>query len=71
MAYNHPQLFELLRTGNVAFVKTLEYDANFVAEIKQLSPATTLVARYTPLPLPDLNTWNPAQALGSYSRRCA
>ncbi len=59
---NDPQLFDLLKTGNVALVKTLEYDANFVAEIKAISPETLLVARYTPLPLPDFNNWDPITA---------
>lgn len=62
MGYNHPQLFDLLRTGNVALVKTLEYDPNFVADIKQLSPATVIVARLDPLPTPDLANWNPQEA---------
>lgn len=62
MGYNHAQLFSLLRTGNVAIVKTLEYDSNFVAEIKELSPSTILIARYTPLPAPSLDDWDPVQA---------
>lgn len=62
VGYNHPQLFDLLATGNVAMVKTLEYDPNFVAEIKALSPNTLLVARYTPLPQPDLDNWDPLAA---------
>ena len=45
IGYNHPQIFELLATGNVALVKTLEVDPNFVTEIKRLSPNTVLVAR--------------------------
>lgn len=59
VGYNHPQLFDLLRTGNVALVKTLEYDPNFVAEIKQVSPDTLVVARYTPLDPPDWGRVNP------------
>ena len=62
IGYNHPQIFELLATGNVALVKTLEVDPNFVTEIKRLSPNTVLVARYDPLPLPDLDNWNPEEA---------
>lgn len=42
---NDPRIFDLLRTGNVAFVKTLEYDSNFAVEIKQVSPKTVLVGR--------------------------
>jgi len=49
VGYLHPTLEELLRTENVPFIKTLEYDANLMEFIKQISPNTTLVARYTPL----------------------
>lgn len=42
---NDPRIFELLRTGNVTLVKTMEYDSNFAAEIKQVSPNTLLVGR--------------------------
>ncbi len=63
---NDPQLFDLLKTGNVAVVKTLEYDSNFVAEIKAISPETLVVARYTPLPLPDLSNWDPIAAAHNF-----
>ena len=56
---NDPQLFELLQTGNLALVKTLEYDPNFVTDIKQTDPDVFLVARYTPLPHPDFANWDP------------
>ena len=49
---NDPRIFDLLRTGNVAVVKTLEYDSNFVSEIKQVSPNTLVVAR---LDLPQID----------------
>ncbi|MEZ4769221.1 MAG: hypothetical protein R2844_12445 [Caldilineales bacterium] len=63
VGYNYGgQLFDLLATGNVAVVKTLEYDPNFVAEMKQISPDTLIVSRYTPLPLPDLDNWDPLAA---------
>ncbi len=62
VGWNHPQIFELLATGGVALVKTLEYDPNFVAEIKRVSPRTLVVARYTPLPTPDLDNWNPEES---------
>jgi len=42
----------MLSTGNVAVIKTLEYDPNFVADIKKISPNTLLVAR---LHLPQLD----------------
>ncbi len=59
MGRNDPQLFSLLNTGNMAIVKTLEYDPNFVAEIKRSDPDVFIVARYTPLPVPDFNNWDP------------
>ena len=52
---NDPRVFDLLRTGNVAVVKTVEYDPNFVSEIKQVSPKTLVVARLD-LPQIDLGT---------------
>jgi hypothetical protein len=42
---NDPRIFDLLRTGNVTLVKTLEYDPGFVTEIKQISPKTLLIGR--------------------------
>lgn len=50
---NDPRIFELLRTRNVALVKTLEYDPNFATEIKQISPQTLLIGRIN-LPQLDL-----------------
>jgi hypothetical protein len=41
-----------LRTGNVTLVKTLEYDPNFVAEIKSISPKTIVVGR---VDIPQVN----------------
>ena len=64
---NDPQLFDLLKTGNLALVKTLEYDANFVAEIKRADPDVFLVARYTPLPLPDFDAWDPIAAAHQFA----
>ena len=56
---NDPQLFELLRTGNLAVVKTTEYDPNFVSEIKAIDPDVFLVARLGEIPQVDLNNWDP------------
>jgi hypothetical protein len=67
VGYNHPQLFDLLATGNVAMVKTLEYDPNFVVEIKRVSPNTLIVARYSPLPQPDLANWDPLAAARQFA----
>ncbi len=49
VAYKHPQLFDLLRTGNLAVVKTLELDPTFLTEIKQADPDVLVIARLTPL----------------------
>ena len=48
---NEPQMFRLLQTQGVAVVKTLELDANFVAQIKQWSPHTKVIGR---IDLPQL-----------------
>lgn len=50
---NDPRIFDLLRTGNVTLIKTLEYDRNFVAEMKSISPSTLIVGRVD-LPQVDL-----------------
>jgi len=42
---NSPEIFDLLETGGVATITTLELDANFAAQIKQMSPATKLIGR--------------------------
>ncbi len=55
---NHPQMFELLETKNVAVVKTLEYDSTFVTDIKRISPETLLVGRIE-YQLPDLGALDP------------
>jgi hypothetical protein len=44
-----------LQTGNVAVVKTLEYDPNFVTDIKRMAPETLLIGRMD-VPTPDLAT---------------
>lgn len=49
---NDPQLFELLATGGVAVVKTLELDVNFARQIKDTSPHTKLIGR---IDLPQLH----------------
>ena len=66
---NDPRIFELLRTGNVALIKTLEYDPNFAAEIKQVSPKTLLVGRLD-LPQLDLATLaDPAAVARAFADR--
>ncbi|MGE5603564.1 MAG: hypothetical protein ACM30E_10965 [Nitrososphaerales archaeon] len=49
---NDPRIFDLLKTGNVALIKTLEYDPNFVADMKKLSPKTIIVGR---MDIPQVN----------------
>ena len=67
---NDPRIFDLLRTGNVAVVKTVEYDSNFVAEIKQVSPETLVVARLD-LPQIDLSTLTDPEGAARRIRRQA
>lgn len=55
---NDPALFNLLGTRNVALVKTLELDANFVRQIKETSPDTLIVGRIY-LPQIELSTIDP------------
>lgn len=49
---NDGRIKDLLRTGNVTLVKTLEYDPNFVAEMKSISPNTLIVGR---MDVPQVN----------------
>jgi len=52
---NDPRIFDLLRTGNIALVKTMEYDSNFALEIKHNGPDAILVGRID-LPQIDLGS---------------
>jgi hypothetical protein len=45
VAWFHPQVMELISTGNVAVLKTLELDPAFLAEVKAVSPDTIVVGR--------------------------
>ncbi|MEJ2210356.1 MAG: hypothetical protein P8129_15155, partial [Anaerolineae bacterium] len=47
VAWYHPQIMDLVATGNVALIKTLELDPNFLREIKARSPETLIVGRVT------------------------
>ncbi len=69
VAYKHPQLFDLLSTGNVALVKTLELNPTFMAEIKAASPSTLIVARLTPLEDVDWTRANPTQLARDFVNR--
>ncbi len=52
VGWNNPAIRDMLRTGNVTMVKTLEYDPGFATEIKKLSPKTLIIARIN---LPQVN----------------
>lgn len=58
---NVPELFELLETNAVTAVTTLELDAQFVSQIKQISPRTQIIGRIH-LSDPDLKNLNPTAA---------
>lgn len=65
---NDPQLFTLLKTGGVAVVKTLELDANFARQIKEISPRTRLIGRIN-LPQLELRTLNAKTAAKDFVNR--
>ena len=71
VARNHPQIFELLETGAVPVVKTLELDANFLAQIKQTSPNTKIIGRMPDGDLADvsLDSLDPLPAARAYVDR--
>lgn len=58
VARNMPEIFDVLETGAVTVVKTLELDSNFAAHIKRTSPNTLLIGRID-LPQIDLDTLDP------------
>lgn len=58
VGYNHPSIFELLETQAVTVIKTLELDANFVADIKRISPRTNIIGRIA-LNQVDLASFDP------------
>jgi hypothetical protein len=62
---NHPQIFDLLATGGVRVISTLELDSGFAAQIKQTSPKTLLIGRIV-LPQPELNSLDPASAARAF-----
>ncbi len=65
VGHNDPELFKLLETQAIPVVKTLELDANFLAQIKQTSPNTKIIGR---IDLPQLNlaTMDPIAAAQDY-----
>jgi hypothetical protein len=65
VARNHPQIFDLLATGGVRVISTLELDSGFAAQIKQSSPRTLLIGRIV-LPQPELSSLDPASAARAF-----
>lgn len=51
VARNLPQIFDVLASGGVAVISTLEHDPTFVRHIKEASPRTLLIGR---IDLPQL-----------------
>jgi hypothetical protein len=47
VGWYYPQIMDLVATGNVALLKTLELDPSFLAEVKARSPQTIIVGRVT------------------------
>ena len=45
VAWYHPQIMDLIATGNVALLKTLEFDPAFLADVRARSPGTLIVGR--------------------------
>ncbi len=45
VAWYHPQIMDLIATRNVALLKTLEFDPNFLADVKARSPQTLVIGR--------------------------
>jgi len=54
VAWYHPQIMDLISTGNVTVLKTLEFDPAFLSDVKARSPKTLIVGRGT-LEQLDLN----------------
>ncbi len=45
VAWNHPQIMDLIATRNVTLLKTLELDPTFLADVRARSPETVIVGR--------------------------
>jgi len=45
VAWVHSQVMDLVKTGNVTVIKTLEFDPEFLADVKARSPDTLIVGR--------------------------
>lgn len=71
VARNDPQIFDLLETGAIPVVKTLELDSNFVGQIKQVSPNTRIIGRMPHGELADVSlaSLDPLPAARAYVER--
>ncbi len=65
VAWNHPQIFEVLSSQGATVVKTLELDRNFALQIKQTAPQVTLIGRID-LPQIQLANLDPLPAARSF-----
>jgi len=65
VGHNDPQIFDLLASKAITVIKTLELDSNFLAQIKQVSPNTRIVARID-LPQVSLNSFDPLAAAQAF-----
>ena len=64
---NDPKIFDLLATQSIPVVCTLELDAGFLAQIKQVAPNTQIVARLPDnIEQIDLNSIEPLGAARAY-----
>lgn len=45
ITHHHPQILELMRTGNVAVIKTICQEPDFLGQLKAISPHTLFVGR--------------------------
>jgi len=68
---NDPQIFDVLSTKGVATIKTMELDANFVKQIKQVSPNTRIIGRLPDADLAQvqLSELDPLPAAQAYVER--
>jgi len=61
VTHHHPQILELMRTGNVAVIKTMSQDADFLTELKSISPQTLFIGRL-PVDQIDLAKVQPSES---------
>lgn len=66
---NLPEIFDLLGTGSIPAICTLELDPNFLAQMKQTSPRTLVIARLPDVDQIQLATLEPISAARAYVDR--